>query len=142
MLLPVRKVPRDWSGRPDGDDAGEGGVVGAIEGERGVVDDIFGQSGEGSAVADLEVPTDGGSTGEGIVAGECEDSGAELGGGSVAGDGGGVDEGVAASKKEGGVVEDVAGDVAVGAAVADLEGAGGDGGDAGRSVVPARGQGA
>ena len=103
-------------------------VVAVIEDEGGVVEDVSGDAAVDAGVANLEsAGGDGVEAGEGVVAGEGEGTSAELGEGTVAGDDATVGAVVAAVKDEGAMIEDVSGDAAGGAAVADLESAAGDG---------------
>ncbi len=84
---------------------------------------------------------DGGAAGVGVICGKREGAGAVLGERTGAADGAGEGEIVGAIDGEGGVVGDVANEGAGGAAVAELERAGADGGAAGVGVVAGEGDG-
>src|SRR5262249_24914883 len=107
--------------------AGIGQRVAAVEGERGVVDDVAGDAAGGARIAELQRPgADRRPPGVGAVPSQRQRAGATLGERAGAADHAGIGQRVAAVEGERGVVDDVAGDAARGAAAADLQRAGAD----------------
>ena len=121
------------------DRPGIGHVVGPVEDQGAVVEHVALQRTGRASIAQAEgAVADPRSAGIGLVGGPGQRIGAELGDAAGAADGAGVDQVVAAVEHQRAVVEDVADHAAAGAAIAQLQGAGGDRGAAGIGVV--RGQ--
>ncbi len=119
------------------DDTGEGEVIGAVHHEGAAVGDVAADRACGAAVAKLEcAAVDGGAAGVGVVGGEDERAGAGLGEAAGAADDAGIGHGVGAIEDQRGVVGHIARKDAGAAAVADLQGAAGDGGAAAEAIGP------